>query len=168
MPRPPNTHISFDADDLKDCERAVGELQNIILNMYGASVARQLFEGATLPRRKVKADKNAFLLAGYLHHSRRYGWGVKRCAKYFAATNKRLPREWGFGPSGSTVPATMEKQLSRGIKRMNKDRSYRDFIEDYAAGRGFLPILAHTMCQDPLFGKFLIEVASPPVRTFQS
>ena len=132
MPRPPNTHISFDADDLRDCERAISELKGIILNMYGASEARRLFANATPSRRKVKEDKNAFLLANYLHYSTRYGWSLKRCAKDFAETNKRLPREWRLGPAGSTSPEAMEKQLRREIKRMGKDSGYCEFIEDYA------------------------------------
>jgi hypothetical protein len=125
MPRSPNTHISFDADDLEDCERAVAELQLVICNMYGAAEARRIFVNATLSKRKVKQDKNDFLLAMYLLHSTRYGWSVKRCARDFAETNKGLPREWRMGPSGSTSVDTMEKQLRRGIKRMDKDPGYR-------------------------------------------
>jgi hypothetical protein len=170
MPRAPNTHISFDADDIQDCKRAISELKMVILNMYGAAAARRLFADATPSRRGVKTDKNAFLLAEYLLH-KRYGGSVKRCAKDLAEANKRLPREWRYGPSGSTVPATMEKQLRRQIKRMGKDRAYREFIEDYAA-RGFLPLKVMIMCEDPSFQKFIIrkflEGVSPPVGTFQS
>jgi hypothetical protein len=117
MPRSPNTHISFDADDLDDCERAVVKLREVIWHVYGAAAARRLFAQATLSRRKVKEDKNDLLLAEYLHYSTRFGWSVKRCAKYLAEQNGRLPREWQTGPSGSTSPETMEKQLRREIKR---------------------------------------------------
>jgi hypothetical protein len=160
MPRAPNTHISFDADDPGDCKRAIGELKMVILKLYGAAAARGLFADATPSRREVKTDKNAFLLADYLFHSKSYGWSVKRCAKDFADTNKRLPREWRVGPSGSTSPDTMEKQLRRQIRRMDKDHGYREFIKDYAATR-FLPIKAITACNDPLFQEFCLRRYPP-------
>jgi hypothetical protein len=36
MPRAPNSHISFDADDPEDCKRAISELRTVILKLYGA------------------------------------------------------------------------------------------------------------------------------------
>jgi hypothetical protein len=160
MPRAPNSHISFDADDPEDCKRAISELRTVILESYGAAAARGLFADATPTKREVKTDKNAFLLADFLLHSKRYGWSVNRCAKDFADTNKRLPREWRVGPSGSTSPDTMAKQLRRQIRRMDKDRGYREFIEDYAATR-FLPIKAMIVCNDPLFQEFCLRSYPP-------
>jgi hypothetical protein len=168
MPRAPNTHVSFYADDIEDCKRAISELKMVILKLYGAAAARRLFADATPSRRGVKTDKNAFLLAEYLRRYKHYGRSVKRCAKDLAEANRRLPREWRYGPSGSTVPATMEKQLRRQIKRMGKDRGYREFIESH----NFLPLKAMTMCEDPLFQNFMfrtfLEGVSPPAGTFQS
>jgi len=161
------SHISFDPDDPDDCKRAIDELKEVIWTSYGAAAVRGLFADATPSRREVKADKSAFLLADYLHDHKLHGWGVKRCAKDFANTNKRLPREWRVGPSGSTDPGAMEKQLSRLIKRMGKDRAYREFIENYAAER-YLPVKVLIMCNDPLFQKFILEEGPRLARTFQT
>jgi hypothetical protein len=119
--------ISFDARNLADCERAVGELQTIIWDSHGVAVVRRLFADAVPSKRNVKNHKNAELMAEYLKYSNR-GLNVRQCAKLLVEQNKLL-RDRRHGPSGTTSLETMEKHIRREKKRMAKDDDYREYVE---------------------------------------
>jgi hypothetical protein len=122
--------ISFNADDLADCRRAIGELKSIIWQNHGAAQVRRLFADAVLSKQTVRVHKNVELMASYIFHSER-GLSTKQCAKLLAEQNKSL-RDRRHGPSGTTSPETMEKQIRREKKKMAKDRDYREYAEWHA------------------------------------
>jgi hypothetical protein len=121
--------ISFDLDNLEDCQRAVRDLKHIIWDQHGVATVRRLFADAVPSKQNVKNHKNAELMGDYLHHSESYRFSVRQCAKMFAEQNKLLPRDQRRGPSGTTSPETLEKHIRREKKRMAKDPSYREYAE---------------------------------------
>jgi hypothetical protein len=109
--------ISFDADDREDCVRALIKIQGVLENAYGMKQVGRWLARLTPTQRDIKFSKNFQLMDEYI----RSGLSVKRYAKKLAEKNGSLPRGQRHGPTGSTSPDTLEKQIRRLRKSMPKD-----------------------------------------------
>jgi hypothetical protein len=125
--------ISFNPDDLKDCKRALDEMQDILWLCLGPAEARRLLSEATPSRRLIGVNSNVELMAWYvvLWRTHRVS-GVKQYADVVAKMNGTLPRDKRRGPRGSMSPETLAKQIRREKKRAAKNPAYRKVIESVA------------------------------------
>jgi hypothetical protein len=120
-------YISFDPRNLEDYRYAIRQLRMAILLHHGPDTLRRLLKEETpSTKRAVQEARNDRLLAVYF----RSRLSIRKCAAKLAEKNKSLPPEYRFGPTGSTSAETLEKQISRQMKKMNPRR--REYIEGFA------------------------------------
>jgi hypothetical protein len=127
--------IRFDPSDLADCERAAEYLWSAIAADHGDVTADRIFSCYALSKSAVKMSKNIDLLIMYLESQ----LPPPEFARKLAATNKRLPVEERVGPSGSTNPTTIVRQINRQITKMNKDHQLRVSVMERAGSHPNLP-----------------------------
>jgi hypothetical protein len=117
-------NISFDLDDIADCEKAAAEISILIELRHGPAAARRLFLSHTKSPRQLQKDANLRLMVAYMGGQ----ISAKQCARELAEKNKSLPRDHRYG-GGSVSPEALEKQIRREKKRMERDGFYRDMVE---------------------------------------
>jgi hypothetical protein len=114
--------IEFDAEDIEDCKETAFLLYTTILSVHGKDVANEIFSQRLMTKRQTAAQKNYRLLKlalRLLSGSR----SVEQVAIEIVEINKSRPREVRYGPTGTTSPTTMAKQIRRLMKANNSDIS---------------------------------------------
>jgi hypothetical protein len=117
-------------DDLEQCEQAVFWLHKLIEDKHGLATAQHLFTRRALTKRRLAAHKNARLIAEYISR----GSSVDKVAAELAGENNKLARDDRHGPTGTTSPATMARQIRRQKDKMKADKNYRDYVEFITTG----------------------------------
>jgi hypothetical protein len=122
--------ISFNPRELEDYRYAVRQLRLAVLLHHGPDTLRRLLaEETPSTKRALQAARNDRLLAAYL----RSGLSIRKCAAKLADKNKSLPRDYRYGPTGSTNAETLEKQIGRQMKAMKRNPLRRKYIERLAS-----------------------------------
>jgi hypothetical protein len=102
--------LTVNIDDLHDCRRAIDKLGFAIWKRHGLAATRKLFAECTMvSKRALKGRRNMRLLEEFLASP----LSVDKFAASAAEKNKSLPHEYRMGPTGSTEPATIAKQIRR-------------------------------------------------------
>jgi hypothetical protein len=118
-------HIVFDPCNLEDCWYAICWLSRPILTHHDPAMVRDLFAAAVpFTKRRLQQAKNNRLLAEYI----RSGLSIKKCAAILAERNRALPRDYRYGPNGTTNAETMEKQIRRQKKLISQDGRRHKYI----------------------------------------
>jgi hypothetical protein len=131
--RLPQPHkIEFDVKDLGQCNLVVSDLYEMIERQHGRVIARRIFSKATPTKRGLAFNKNVDLMVVYRKNKQ---LGVDRVATKLAKENEALPHERRYGPTGTTSPATMAKQIRRQLKRMRSGEYFEAVVEAIESGR---------------------------------
>jgi hypothetical protein len=127
MARP--VFINLEPRDLERCRGVIRKLLDAIAVNHGLAVAQRLFaEEVPLNGRNLQKAKNDRLLAEYV----RSGLSIKRCAAVLAEKNGTLPAARRHGPNGTTNAETLDKQIRRQKKLMDRDPRYQKYIRRLA------------------------------------
>jgi hypothetical protein len=118
--------IEFDATDLVACLKALDEIYEIIEYRYGVMEAQGAVDRNRLSKSALAKTKNFRLMVWYVKSK----LSVDRFATVVADANTRLPRKARFG-TGTTVAATMAKQIRRQIKRMKANAAFGADVEEF-------------------------------------
>lgn len=119
--------ISFDPNNLVNCEGVVDQIGRILRKHHGDAVMARVFLATIPSKRHLQKNANLRLMVTY----KRSGLSAKQFAKTRADKNRSLPLERRRG-SGSTNAETLKKQIRREQKRMRRDEQYRDLVEWFA------------------------------------
>jgi len=119
--------ISFDPNNLVDCEKTADQIGFILRKYHGDAVMTRIFLAAIPSKRHLQKHANLRLMVNY----KRSKLSAKQFAKTLAEKNKSLPLDRRRG-GGSTNAETLEKQIRREKKRMQRDEHYRELVEHYA------------------------------------
>jgi hypothetical protein len=110
--------IKFDLKDVEACKKAVTQLYTAIIEYQGIAAANEVMKTPLLSKRDIATFKNARLLMA----TRGYGYrSVEQAAAEIAERNKSLPNELRYGPTGSTSPSTLAKQIRRLLTNTDDD-----------------------------------------------
>jgi hypothetical protein len=106
--------IVINLEDIEDCKEAVSLLYKLIFNDHSPAVANELFSQQILSKRQLAADKNYQLLITVMHRMK--SQSIEKVAAEIAKENESRPLALRHGPSGTTNPSVMAKQIRRLIK----------------------------------------------------
>ena len=130
LPRP---HIiEFDVKDLAECNLVASDLYEMIEREHGPIIAQRIFSNVTPTKRRLAFNKNVGLMVAFRKHKQ---LGVDQVATKLAKENEALPRERRYGPTGTTSPTTMAKQIRRQSERMRTDGYFQLVVEAMESGR---------------------------------
>jgi hypothetical protein len=119
--------VTFNPCDTEDCGRALVGIMAAMCASIGPALACSLFSHVLGSGRKQQEMKNIELLQVYVGS----GLNVKKFAAWAAKKNEsRIPLA-RLGPTGSTDPQTLEKQ----IRRLKNDPKYRECIKECELNR---------------------------------
>jgi hypothetical protein len=131
--------IELDAANIEECEAAASQLYTMILSQHGPGVANKIFSQHLFDKREIARHKNFRLLSTALQRlsggtplrqkfeanfveqleinfADTQSRSVEQVAAELAKENDSLPNELRYGPSGTTNPSVMAKQIRRLIK----------------------------------------------------
>jgi hypothetical protein len=112
--------IEINVEDVEECKEAVSLLYAVILNDHGVVAANEIFSKQMLSKRQIAADKNYQLLIAVMHRMK--SQSIEKVAAEIAKENDSRPLELRYGPSGTTNPSVMAKQIRRLIKATRRRR----------------------------------------------
>jgi hypothetical protein len=104
----------------------VDEFYHLVEQGHGLIEAQEILKRNLFSKKYLADSKNFRLMVWYV----RSGMPIDTFAAEIAKANKSLPWERRFG-TGTTVAATMAKQIRRQIKKMASDERYRINIEEF-------------------------------------
>jgi hypothetical protein len=129
----PQSHkIEFDVKDLGQCNIVVSDLYEMIERQHGPVIAQRIFSAASPSKRRLAFNKNVALMLVYRKNKH---LGVDQAATKIAKENEALPPERRYGPTGTTSPTTMAKQIRRQLKLMSTDRYFELVVDAIESGR---------------------------------
>jgi hypothetical protein len=117
--------IDFNVKDIEVCRYIVWALRTKIEEEHGHPATRRIFTEMIRTKRNLAAEKNLTLMVLYISS----GLSVEKFATVLAKKNKTFPPGRRYGPTGSTNPTTIAKQIRRQKKLMDADEEYRSVIE---------------------------------------
>jgi hypothetical protein len=100
--------IEIDPKDIKACAAAAVMLYAMMREHHGTAAANEIMNRPLLTKRDAADLKNYELLKAADGDR-----SVEEVATELAERNKSLPRELRYGPTGSTSPSTLAKQIRR-------------------------------------------------------
>ena len=136
LPQPHN--IEFDVKDLGQCNLVVSDLYEMIEREHGPIIAQRIFSNVTPTKRRLAFNKNVALMVIYRQNKQ---LGVEGVATKLAKENEALKREQRYGPTGTTSPTTMAKQIRRQSERMRTDGYFQLVVEAIESGRAVWDIV---------------------------
>jgi hypothetical protein len=99
--------IGGDAKDIEACKAAALQLYAVISHFHGIPSANKVMTQFLQSKKNMAAMKNYRLLRAS------EGKSAEQAAVELAEVNKNLPRNQRFGPTGTTSPSTLAKQIRR-------------------------------------------------------
>ena len=129
----PQPHkIEFDVKNLGECNIVASDLYEMIEREHGSVIAQRIFSQATPTKRRLAFNKNVALMVIYRQNKQ---LGVEGVATKLAKENEALGPDRRHGPTGTTSPATMAKQIRRQLKRMRSGEYFEAVVEAIESGR---------------------------------
>ena len=127
--------IEMDAEDIEECRQAATLVYAAICSRHGAAIANEIFSQQLVRKRQGADHKNYLLLNTALQRlSRSTSMSIDQVAAELAKENDTMPpesHELRWGPTGTTSPSTMAKQIHRLMKNTDTFSDYEDLIKKY-------------------------------------